>query len=153
MIHPYGSVGEYSFARGQSTFGADINLSTVIAAAERIQTFTEGSNDPQIAGRIEEAFENCDLAMFLGFGFLPLNMDLLLGRKDTYGIKTVLGTAFKLSEDSRDLVSVKLGARLSGVNPAPHPTTDKLRASRVMLSDVSCSLLFDRHWQRLLESQ
>lgn len=98
--YPYGSIGGFSWqASGQTNFGSSLYNESLITVSKDLRTFTEGSGTDRVK-RIRKAFEEAEVVMFMGFGFLNLNVDLLFGR-DEYEVQKVLATGKGLSENSR----------------------------------------------------
>lgn len=107
ILYPYGSIGEFQhYHDGQTNFGAKLREQQLVTASKRIRTFTEGS-EPERVSAIHEAFEAAEVAIFLGFGFLPLNMELLFG-EEMFEAKKVLATSFGMSENSKDTLTSEL---------------------------------------------
>ena len=80
VIHPYGSIGELNVQGGTIRgFGKTVDYRELIDIADGIRTFTEQIVEKTERERIFERFHNCQVAIFLGFAFLPLNMKLLFG--------------------------------------------------------------------------
>lgn len=73
IIHPYGSLGPLTGADGVQFghLGADLNK-----VAGGLRTFTE-SVDTDTLQRARTAVARTDVLVFLGFGFLPQNMELI----------------------------------------------------------------------------
>jgi hypothetical protein len=153
VIHPYGSLGELRFdARGVSNFGEDIYNERLLDVAQGIRTFTEGVADERLLDEIHNAFSEADNVVFLGFGFIPLNLSLLFQRSP-YDVKRVLGTSKGLSEESAQTVSRSLK---SSLYYRGHPARDALLKDgdrQAELSSVTCSELFRRHWLYFLGTE
>lgn len=100
IFYPYGSLGRLHPDGGTISlqFGASISPDSLISAANNIRTFTEGDNDPGLSKNLPEILDWSKHIVFLGFGFIDLNMRLL-GSADTTGIpKKTFGTAYCMSE-------------------------------------------------------
>ena len=76
IVHPYGSIGDLTSSReGGVPFGyGDADL---LKVSRGIRTFTE-SVETATMERARAAVAEADVLIFLGFGFLPQNMDLLV---------------------------------------------------------------------------
>jgi hypothetical protein len=78
IIHPYGSLGSLNPALEDAvSFGAD--SSRLFQISKKIQTFTE-SVDSETVQRAQQFIADADTLVFLGFGFLNQNMDVLAPR-------------------------------------------------------------------------
>lgn len=80
IFHPYGTVGSLPGLHGSSKiipFGANGSAAMVRDAANGIRIFTEQWEDKAALGQIHEAIQGADALVFLGFGFIFQNMELL----------------------------------------------------------------------------
>ncbi|WP_339618058.1 hypothetical protein [uncultured Gilvimarinus sp.] len=82
IIHPYGVVGSLEWQTHEPStaveFGGDIEPQRLVEYAQRIRTFTEGSQSHQME-RITKKMCLTERLIFLGFAFHPLNMQLIGG--------------------------------------------------------------------------
>jgi len=130
VIHPYGSLGALRWRLpADSGFGEELSADQLIEVAAKVKTFTEGSESKEIE-EIRNAFFEADLIMFLGFSFLPLNMDMLLGG-ERFECSRVLATSKGLSGESAELVSQELAIKLAGGD-----------RSRIAMKNCRCFELF-----------
>jgi hypothetical protein len=100
IYYPYGSLGHLDRSSGTNSvqFGADLNAESLIVASKNIRTFTEGIDNPDLTGGLREVIDWSKHIVFLGFGFIDLNMSLL-GSVNQAGMpKKTFGTAFGMSE-------------------------------------------------------
>jgi hypothetical protein len=90
VIHPYGSLGSLPWENqpGALPFGAQVN--DLEPVAERIRTFTEQLEDPELQEAIATATTEADRVVFLGFGFHRQNVELLKPR--AWNGRTMIGT-------------------------------------------------------------
>jgi len=149
IFHPYGVVGKLPWQTdaGLSSieFGSDTRANQLLDAAKNIKTFTEGT-DPtsNVARSIRDEMLNAKIIVFLGFGFLDLNMDLLAPESGNSELtnedeqKMVLATAYNMSNENKLDVQRSIRNRLPV--PENNITIDNL---------VTCSDLFDKY-ERLL---
>lgn len=80
IFHPYGTVGTLPWQRlsGPSiVFGGETYGRQVLDAALALRTFTEQWEDTVALGKIRNAVVSADALIFLGFGFVPQNLELL----------------------------------------------------------------------------
>ncbi|OUS07282.1 hypothetical protein A9Q96_08295 [Rhodobacterales bacterium 52_120_T64] len=107
IIYPYGTVGEFCwYNNGQSNFGDEAFGQPLIERASQLRTFTEGANTNRIKD-IRRAVNDSEVLMFMGFGFLPLNMELLFGDEE-FEADTVLATGKGLSKNSIEQIKIEL---------------------------------------------
>jgi hemerythrin superfamily protein len=120
IYHPYGTVGNLPWQSGKSgkEFGSDINPKNLIDSAASIKTFTEGTDpeSPEIGG-IQTAILKTQMVVFLGFGYIDLNLDLLApksikSRERKHIHASLLGTAYDISDSNRDAIIYGLQERL-----------------------------------------
>jgi hypothetical protein len=141
IIHPYGTIGELDTL----PFGGDSNNAPdVLPLAKRIKTYTERFEEVHELERIHREMHNAACLVFLGFSYLEQNMTLLKPA-NPMDEKTVLGTAYKMSSNDRDVVAsdiVKMFAEPQGAN---------MRGTRRVLidPDITCSQLFDSYARTL----
>lgn len=79
IIHPYGRLGPLPWESEQGVeFGEELAGDRLIEVSENLRTFTEGGATQESPQRyIHEFLKDADTAVFLGFGFLALNMEML----------------------------------------------------------------------------
>jgi hypothetical protein len=100
IFYPYGSLGNLNSSGNTNglQFGADVNPESLVVASKNIKTFTEGVDDPNLTRDLREIIDWSKHIVFLGFGFIDLNMRLL-GSVNHIGMpKKTFGTAFGMSE-------------------------------------------------------
>jgi len=94
IIYPYGSVGDFTHTfdkkGGKTNFGQSILPPKLVEQSKRLKTFTESVAN-KTHGEINDALTEADIVMFLGFGFLGLNMKLIHD-SGSYKVDSVLGT-------------------------------------------------------------
>ncbi len=102
IIYPYGSVGDFTFRaeRGHchTNFGASLGAKQLIEQSQYLKTFTESVED-DTQSEIHDALVQADIVMFLGFGFLGLNMKLI-HNGGKFDVGDVLGTVFEQSDNN-----------------------------------------------------
>ena len=98
IIYPYGTIGDYVWTNNESNFGEIKRVDKLYNSAQNIQTFTEGLGSNKDKG-INQAITESDNIIFMGFGFLTLNMNYLF-QNQNFTPKQILATAYKLSPNS-----------------------------------------------------
>jgi hypothetical protein len=98
IVHPYGSLGELSIKAG-GAFGLGVSAN-IDEAARGLRTFTEGVGDDKVTAEIDMMIERGKTIVFLGFGYLSLNLDLIFGRDPKMDPDIIVGTALGFSENS-----------------------------------------------------
>ncbi len=135
VVYAYGSIGEYYLHQYGSSFGVISKGQKLVETSRLIQTFTEGG-DSQSRTAIQYAIRNADVVVYLGFGFLPINMKLL-AEEAVPNTSRVIGTAKGLSRESAGDVEVELSNVFLENENNFWPDLD-----RVKLIDGTCSELF-----------
>jgi hypothetical protein len=141
IIHPYGTIGDLE----RIPFGGDhYNPQAVLPLAKRIKTYTERFEEADELERIHREMHNAACIVFLGFSYLEQNM-VLLKPTNPMDEKTVLGTAFGMSPNDRDVVArdiQKMFAEPQGAN---------MRSTNRILIDTGtkCAQLFDSYARTL----
>ncbi|WP_170414389.1 hypothetical protein [Ruegeria arenilitoris] len=147
VLYPYGSVGEFNWQNsGFSNFGEEPQRVRLIEISKELRTFTEGVAGARVAS-IRGSFDKADNVLFLGFGFLKLNMDLLFG-DETYYVEKLFATGKGLSENSRNQVISELETVFS--QQGHEPFVEALQNKQDLhLIDCTCGdLIFE--FQRFL---
>ena len=144
VFHPYGAVGALPTQPNGTAvdLGADPSPHQLLALAEQIKTFTEGT-DPRSSDiiAIQNAMRTSARVVFLGFAFHKLNVKLLApdlpSEQQTTALK-VYGTAYGISTSDVELITNELASRLSS-----SPLNVALRR------DLKCADLFGEYWRSL----
>ncbi|BCG79911.1 hypothetical protein [Mesorhizobium sp. 113-3-3] len=116
IYHPYGTVGSLPSmgvnSANPSPFGGDVTGGQLLELSKGIKTFTEGVDpDSSEIKAIREAVKSATTIVCLGFGFIPLNMDLLrpnMFALPTTAKKTYYATAVGLSDPDTNLIRADL---------------------------------------------
>lgn len=142
--HPYGLVGGLPWMRRTTSidFGADVQVSELVATSQQLRTFTEGI-DPAVSDieSVRATVSDAKRLVFLGFAFHRLNMDLLFGTsgsKMKKSTQTIFGSAFGLSPSDCSAISNELSAH-TGLSNGPM----QLR------NDLTCATLVQEYWRGL----
>lgn len=149
IIYPYGTVGEFQeVGNGRNSFGKEVFGHDLITRSESIKTFTEGV-DAGVKEKISTAFTQANLVMFMGFGFLRLNMDLLFC-ESKFVVDTVLATAKGLSINSTQIIRSELNEVFKRRIYKDGATVD-LGIQGLQIENLKCAdMIFE--FQRLLSS-
>lgn len=103
IYHPYGSIGPLPYENGNSVeFGQLADHRSMVKAAQRIKTFTEGA-DPTLSKIVgmRKSIAESSTVLFIGFAFHPLNLKLLEHREQASQLlhrRMCLATAYAMSE-------------------------------------------------------
>jgi hypothetical protein len=106
IYHPYGMPGELESLGGagqRSAFGA-VKADFYKLGNTALKTYTDSVESDEIWKAVREA----EKVVFLGFGFHDQNMSVLAGDQ-TLGVKSMLGTAFEMSESDVNVVRGQIG--------------------------------------------
>lgn len=141
IIRPYGSLRDYEYLPGTQVFGS-LDGAHLLEASRRIRTFTE-SADTDFGERSAACLEHAKTVVFLGFGYLELNMQRLFGER-LFVVERVLGSALGMSEETMEATRRKVIENVSRgtTNGRPHPTV----SARAELQNLRCAELIDFHW-------
>lgn len=147
IVHPYGSLGQLKIVENRvDGFGSQLNGERLCEAISGLKTFTEGLAVEKAEQEIRDSFQTCDVAIFLGFGYLPLNLHRLFG-SESYSLKRVLGTTKGMSEESTSMLRDELvqALLLGFAEPETRSLHFESAKKSVSLADVTCSELFRMH--------
>lgn len=108
IFHPYGSLGKLPWEGSGDANEFGCQRCSLASVANNILTFTERVADDESLAEMQAAISSAKRVVFLGFGYLAQNMELL-----TRGVegqaRQVLGTSYGLSDPDRQLVNSQLG--------------------------------------------
>jgi hypothetical protein len=141
IYHPYGSVGElWDGPRNSIKFGKKPNESQLLKLAQKIKTFTEGT-DPKsseivaIKNHMKEAYN----LIFIGFAFHKLNMDLITVGNDNRSndsVPTCYATSFGISKSDQAVIKKQINALYNF-------------SIQTDMASVSCCEFFTEYWRSL----
>lgn len=144
IYHPYGSVGPLPWQEhnGSVDLGAEQGSNGVLALAQRIRTFTEGT-DPEKSDieNIRTRLLDSQIILFLGFAYHRLNIQLLCadGVAHTNPTETkYFGTAVGLSDSD----CAEIRQELCELGNAP---LDQI----YVRNTLTCAKLFGEYWRSL----
>lgn len=128
ILHPYGVIGLLPWQADEHIpFGTDADRRVLTRASANIKTFSESNavNDEDTR-QIRDLIAGSRSLVFLGFGFIPLNMRLLQPASHHPDCKrnTVFATAYNISTFDRERICEELKT-LSGSKLVPHLTDGK----------------------------
>ncbi|MCX7513068.1 hypothetical protein [Frateuria sp. STR12] len=142
--HPYGTVGRLPWMGGeqQIAFGVEPSANQLVQLAERIRTFTEGSDIAESdISAVRAVLNGAERIAFLGFAFHRLNLELLFPPQ-AMGVPTrvcpVFATGVGISEADAAVVRQEL-FQLAGLNP---------NSTHIAL-EMPCSKLFEDYRRSL----
>ncbi|WP_149140928.1 hypothetical protein [Gemmobacter caeruleus] len=139
IVHPYGSLGKLRIEGGAAAgFGECEDLAN---AAKNIRTFTEGMGHESRSEKIKSALGSAERILFLGFGFIPLNMDLLFSTLPPRQVPMIAGTSKGLSPASVEIVTDMLLGYPAFAAERIMSTARK----RIALQDMTCCAFLDHN--------
>lgn len=146
IIHPYGQVGYLPWQDGRPkvAFGST-GEDKLLTVSEGIQTFTE-SVESGLAGQVKEMVQNAETLVFMGFGFLPQNVELLTV-KETAKARRVFFTSYGISDTDVPLIVEDLAEMLK--KPEQSTQISKNTGFKAFPERGSCSDLMRNNWLRL----
>lgn len=148
IIHPYGQVGAFQPDEdGFLAFGQFQDYQ-VTAAASRIRTFTE-SMESDVAAGIKELIAQAEVLAFMGFGWLPQNMQLLRveGRRTT--ARRVYATMKDMEQGEIDVVINQINHILNRDEDDPFYDDMVDYPLEFIIDRGDCKALMQNCWLRL----
>lgn len=115
IIHPYGTVGRLPWQEGDSPdcqWGTE-QPANIHDLADQIRTSAEVMGDAQLLQQIRENVSSAKRLVFLGFGFQPQNVDILLDCSPSHDTE-LLATVYGLSQTNQIAVG-KMLKRKTGI--------------------------------------
>jgi hypothetical protein len=148
IVHPYGQVGAY-FPDDEDhiPFGAcdDANLLTVAAG---IKTFTE-SMEEQIGDNVKNSIARAETLVFMGFGWLPQNMELLHATNRVTQAKKVFATAKDMAPGEINVVADQLDRMLRRGRHSAEYEDKPVEKADFIYDRGDCKALMSNCWLRL----
>ena len=141
IIHPYGSLGSLWGEAEIVEFAASHITSKLEVSAKNIRTFHEGVSNPEIGNKIKSALLWAETIVFLGFGFLAQNMELIKSAPQPWPMSFVkmFATAHGFSPENLNIACQDLRTLINAEN-------DGSRVSlRVPDTARKCADLLDAH--------
>lgn len=131
-------------------FGAD--RIDVAAVSSSIKTFTE-SVDEEIVSNAKKFVQNCDTLVFLGFGFVPQNMQLLRPVKNAKA-RRIHATTLGFSETDKLIIYDYMKQFMAGpteceLGQIEYVGIGSMRSGFIDVRNGTCRDLFDNHSMRL----
>ncbi|MDB2439381.1 hypothetical protein N9W89_11750 [Hellea sp.] len=141
IIYPYGTIGKFIWSNPSHTNYGEVRFDNdLIQKSKHLRTFTEGT-DSETHDLIDACLNSADAVLFMGFGFLDLNMKLLFENK-VYPVPTIFATAKGLSKNS----IMELNSELGGIFRVKKKL---VTAADIFIEDKTCADLIFEH-QRFL---
>lgn len=101
VVHVYGNLGPL-FERNAVEFGDSEQHASVYRAGTNIRTFSEGVEAQDRMRLAKEWLADSDIILFIGFGFLPLNLEAMAPKGALKSVP-VYCTAYGLSSDNIEI--------------------------------------------------
>lgn len=104
--HPYGTAGHLPGSVGDkpTAFGEQHWALDATRLIDMIRTYSEGNLETEFVSSIKETMRTTETLIFLGFGFLQQNMELLQPSQRNSNVAKTYATAYELAEDQLDEV-------------------------------------------------
>lgn len=117
VYHAYGSVGKLPWQKHDvpaAAYGETVGSETLLQLANGIKTFSEQVDD-QHRTQILERLSDARTVVFLGFGFIEQNMNLLT-LEGFSQIERVYATAYGVSDRDCDVIRERIGQALGNTD-------------------------------------
>ena len=127
IVHPYGKIGRLPWQPEDGSpdlpFGYRRALAPhmLIASAQRLRTFTETVDDDDVIAAIHAGILTAEQIVFLGFSFLPQNLDLMRSVSAS-GAETVMATSFRESASNINIARQGIKRMIRGESPPEYGT-------------------------------
>ena len=119
IVHPYGKIGRLPWQPDDGTpdlpFGEHLRLrhEALVASAQRLRTFTETVEDGEVLAAIHNGIVEANQLVFMGFSFLPQNLELMKGDRRTKAT-TIEATSFGESESKIGIARMHIARMARG---------------------------------------
>lgn len=151
IIHPYGTLGELAmndsgYGDGKMGFGAGIDqYNRLEEIAKNIRTYTEQQHKPGMIKKIHDAIGECNVLVFLGFGFNNQNLDLLrvkeFGTEYTNLPKPVYASGKGISSQVSNTLRRRIGNLFADYSPQAQIWKENVHIE----FGQTCGELFETH--------
>lgn len=156
IVHPYGQVGGLTWQEGISVpFGGEAE-GHLRSVADDILTFTESANSG-VTSEVKSLIEGAETLVFMGFGYLPQNVELLTARQRS-NARRVFYTTKGVSKNDSEFVDDDLErilqkeAETGFMRPAGLgglEEVDEDDAFQKFEEPGTCNDLMNNNWMRL----
>jgi hypothetical protein len=103
ITHVYGSLGEV-YGSNHYSFGSSDEPVEVLRSSKNIKTFTEGASSDSHISTARSWIDDAGVLMFLGFGYLPINLRILAPEKGKrYNKRRLIGTSKGMSPSNLEI--------------------------------------------------
>jgi hypothetical protein len=145
ILHPYGNIGTVYPSSTQTGsvfhFGNSLQGHQIPERASKLRTFHEGMEDETIKQHIADLVSDAEVIVFLGFGYIRQNMQILAPQSVCKASKQIFGTAYKLSDSNTDDIRTDVERLFLPVGT--FVTTSAMR------SDLKCHALLSEYERKL----
>lgn len=117
ILHPCGTIGDLPWMsrHGDSLVAFGAESLPLINMHQRIRTYTDQIQDSILIDTVKQKIQTSEQIVFLGFSYLPQNMDLLTP-SNGFTAHQVLGTAFNLSDFNQRAIVNDIKSRTQSAN-------------------------------------
>lgn len=145
--YAYGCVDKIEwFDDYSSNYGNNISPENIAKLYKNIGIFTDGI-DSDISLEIENTLNNSEVLIFMGFGFIDLNLKFLFN-DNLFELRNLLATASGISEDSREIVKNKLKSNLRKVT-STNSCELPLSENQIFIKNLTCKQFFSEFDRRI----
>lgn len=143
ISHPYGqpSLLPWQAVSGAVEFGSTLRGAQLLAATERVKTYTEQAHDEEDKERWRMHIAECDQIVFLGFAFHRQNVELLKTTEQGTLRPAILATSYGVSGSDEDVFRERIGTAFW---PMGQGKSDAL-GPMVKFVEGKCSKLIAEH--------
>ena len=148
IIHPYGQVGGFSpDAAGHVPFG-EVDPRHLVEVASRIRTFTEAM-EQRVADDVKDSIAGAEIIVFMGFGWLPQNMELLHASDRVTEATKVFATTKAMDPREIMVVEQQIDRMLRRKDYTPEYAGQPAASPEFISDRGDCKALMNNCWLRL----
>jgi hypothetical protein len=148
IVHPYGQVGGYfPDEPGHVPFGA-CEIENLLPVASGIKTFTE-SMEEATGDEVKDAIARAETLVFMGFGWLPQNMELLTANGRVTHAAKVFATALGMEVGEIMVVADQIDQILRRAGHSSEYERTPLPSAEFIYDRGDCKALMQNCWLRL----
>lgn len=151
IIHPYGQVGAFlPEEEGFVPFGV-FEDNQIAGAATRIRTFTE-TMESATGDRIKDLVAQANVLVFMGFGWLPQNMELLQIEQRMPNVQRVFATTMAMAAGEIEVVARRILETIRRDDIVYDSVGPPLPEPEFISELGDCKALMSNCWLRLTSS-
>jgi hypothetical protein len=148
IVHPYGQVGAYFPEKEDYVAFGVCEKEALEVVANGIKTFTESMED-RIGDKVKDCVAEAETIVFLGFGWLPQNLELLHATNRVTNASKVFATVLGMPPGEIAVVADQLDRMLRRLGHSADYAEEPTPSADFIYDRGDCKALMSNCWLRL----